>query len=265
VRSHNRESALKNVVAHNREAWDREAGRNNPATIPVSVDQIAQAARGLTNFSLTGGRRVPPCWLADIAGSDVLCMALGGGQQVPLLAAAGAKVTSVENSPVQLERDRDVARAHGLELECVLADMQEQTLLEGRAFDRCFIGLGMQFIEDPRPVWANAARLLRSGGEVVAAVVNPVQYLFEWPEYADSQFRVVHSLPYSDLDSLTDRERIERFGEHDPIEFGHTFEQVFGGFCDAGFSIDGFFEDVSTTDPFAAHMATFFVIRGRRR
>ena len=52
-------------------------------------------------------------------GRDVLCLASGGGQQAPLLAAAGARVTSWDNSPQQLALDRHVAEREGLALEIV--------------------------------------------------------------------------------------------------------------------------------------------------
>ena len=40
---------------------------------------------------------MPADWFGDLAGAPVLCLASGGGQQGPLLAAAGARVTVFDN------------------------------------------------------------------------------------------------------------------------------------------------------------------------
>ena len=257
-------SSSTQVSRHNRAAWDREVLHRNPATIPVSKDALAAAAAGLAGFSMTGGRSVPQPWLEGLRGSRVLCLALGGGQQVPLLAAGGAKVTSVENSPAQLQLDKDAATDNGLTVECILADMQALDFLGGRTFDRIFVGLGLQFIESPSLVWKSAASLLASGGQLLSALVNPVQYLFEWPGYADGEFRVAHALPYSDLHSLTPEQRLARFAEADPLEFGHTFEELLGDQCEAGFQIQGFIEDNAPSDPFSKYMASYFVVNARK-
>jgi 2-polyprenyl-3-methyl-5-hydroxy-6-metoxy-1,4-benzoquinol methylase len=45
-------------------------------------------------------------WFPPLKGADVLCLASGGGQQGPILAATGANVTVFDNSPRQLEQDQ---------------------------------------------------------------------------------------------------------------------------------------------------------------
>jgi 2-polyprenyl-3-methyl-5-hydroxy-6-metoxy-1,4-benzoquinol methylase len=52
---------------------------------------------------------VPRGWFPDLNGCDVLCLASGGGQQGPVLAAAGANVTVFDISSRQLAQDRLVA------------------------------------------------------------------------------------------------------------------------------------------------------------
>src|SRR5258708_23879626 len=48
--------------------------------------------------------------------SRILCLASGGGQQGPILAAAGAQVTVFDASAGQLAQDRYVAEREGLAL-----------------------------------------------------------------------------------------------------------------------------------------------------
>ena len=68
---------------------------------------------------------MPRQWLAPLAGTRVLCLACGGGQQAPILAAAGARVTVVDLSSRQLDQDRFVAERDGLGITTVQADMAD--------------------------------------------------------------------------------------------------------------------------------------------
>ena len=52
-------------------------------------------------------------------GLDILCLASGGGQQGPTLAAADAKVTVFDASVNQLAQDRIVAEREGLDINTV--------------------------------------------------------------------------------------------------------------------------------------------------
>ena len=94
------------IRAHNRAAWDRQVEGGNEWTVPVAAEVIAAAQRGEWQVVLTPTRPVPREWFGDLTSRDVLCLASGGGQQAPILAAAGARVTSFDNSPRQLAQDR---------------------------------------------------------------------------------------------------------------------------------------------------------------
>ena len=105
------------IRAHNRAAWNQYVDQGNEWTIPVSPEQIAAARQGSWQIVLTETKPIPKDWFpSDIHGADILCLASGGGQQSPILAAAGAHVTVFDNSPKQLERDRKVAQRDGLDL-----------------------------------------------------------------------------------------------------------------------------------------------------
>lgn len=107
-------------VAHNRAAWDREVGNDNEWTRPVGPDVIARARADEWSVVLIGYEPVPRDWFPPVlAGASVLCLASGGGQQGPVLAAAGADVTVLDNSPRQLSRDEEVAAREGLAIRTV--------------------------------------------------------------------------------------------------------------------------------------------------
>jgi len=87
------------VRSHNRKAWNAEVERGNRWTVPVDHQAIEAARGGRLEVLLTDSRAVPAAWFPDLDGADALCLASGGGQQGPLLAAAGANVTVLDNSP----------------------------------------------------------------------------------------------------------------------------------------------------------------------
>lgn len=55
-------------------------------------------------------KSIPKNWFPTLEGLKILCLASGGGQQGPILAAAGADVTVVDISQKQLEQDIYVAK-----------------------------------------------------------------------------------------------------------------------------------------------------------
>ena len=116
------------ILSYNRRAWDRQVERGNPWTVPVSPEVIARARRGDWSIVLTPTKPVPADWFSPLEGLDVLCLASGGGQQGPILAAAGANVTVFDNSPAQLAQDRLVAETEGLTLETVQGDILARSL-----------------------------------------------------------------------------------------------------------------------------------------
>ncbi len=101
--------------SYNREAWDRQVAEGNMWTRPVTAEQIEAARRGEWSVVLIGLTPTPREWFPPtLSGVELLCLASGGGQQGPILAAAGASVTVFDNSPAQLARDREVSEATAL-------------------------------------------------------------------------------------------------------------------------------------------------------
>jgi len=117
-----------NIRDYNRAAWDREVERGSQWTVPVSKEVIAAARQGQWEIVLTPTKPVPRDWFPDLEGLDVLCLASGGGQQAPILAAVGANVTVLDNSPKQLEQDRIVADRDSLTITTIEGDMANLTM-----------------------------------------------------------------------------------------------------------------------------------------
>jgi SAM-dependent methyltransferase len=232
------------IRAYNRTAWDRQVEGGNIWTVPVSPEVIAAARRGEVANLLTPLKPVPLNWYGELAGADVLCLASGGGQQAPVLAAAGARVTVLDNSPRQLEQDRLVALREGLELATVEGDMVDLSVFPDESFDLIFHPVSNIFSSQVLPMWRECFRVLRPGGALLAGIVNPVVYIFDYEIMErENRLEVRHRLPYSDLESLSP-EQLARFqAEGTPLEFSHTLEDQIGGQLQAGFVLVDLYED----------------------
>jgi SAM-dependent methyltransferase len=250
------------VRDYNREAWDREVERGNEWTVPVGPDVIGAARQGRWEIVLTETRAVPRDWFPDLEGANVLCLASGGGQQAPVLAAAGANVTVLDNSPRQLAQDRLVAERDSLTIETVEGDMADLSMFADESFDLVFHPVSNLFAPEVRPVWAEAFRVLRHGGSLLAGFLNPAVYIFDLDLLDSSgELRVRYALPYADATSKSEEEVARQIERGEPLEFSHTLEDQIGGQIEAGFVIGGFYEDRHRDDPIAAHMPTYIATR----
>ncbi|MEX2317735.1 MAG: class I SAM-dependent methyltransferase [Pirellulales bacterium] len=257
------------VRARNRVAWDRLVGKQDRWTVPVSSDTIARARRGELQLLLTPSRPVPHDWYPVLRGLKTLCLASGGGQQGPLLAAAGAVVTVFDNSPRQLAQDRFVADRDGLQIETIDGDMADLSVFADDTFGLIFHPVSNCFSQVVRPVWRECFRVLRPGGVLLAGFTNPVRYLFDVTELDRGNFSVRYPIPYSDCQEPRDPERQRLIREEqDTYEFGHTLDDQIGGQLDVGFVITGFFEDryhEAVGDPISRYLPTFIATRAVKR
>jgi SAM-dependent methyltransferase len=240
-------------VQMNKRAWDYQVSIGNPWTIPVTPEAVAQARLGNVNMVLTPQKPIPQDWYPNWKGCKVLALAAGGGQQGPLMAAAGAEVTVFDNSPRQLSRDQEVAAREGLTLKTVEGDMADLSVFADGSFDFILHPCSNVFVPDVNPVWREAFRVLKRGGTMLSGISNPVLFTMDIEKEKEGVAQMRYSIPYSDLSSLTAAERSRFLPEGEPLAFGHSLDDQIGGQLRAGFILTGFYEDGWDADKAPVH------------
>lgn len=252
------------VRSHNRSAWNRSVEAGNRWTQAVSSAEIQSARQGKFSIVLTPSKPVPADWFPALNGTSTLCLAAAGGQQAPVLAAAGANVTVYDNSPKQLEQDQFVAERDGLKLTTVEGDMADLSKFEDASFKFIFHPCSNTFIPNVLPVWNECFRILKPGGTLLSGFTNAVRYIFDDERKENGNLEVKYPLPYSDLDYTSEPHVRKIIADGDAMEFGHTLTDQIGGQLAAGFLLKGFYEDRYSEgdgDPLSKFMDTFIATR----
>ena len=247
------------IRAYNRKAWDHEVESGSPWTIPVSHEIIEAARHGEWSVLLTEQKPVPREWFPLMQGLGMLALACGGGQQAPIFAAAGANVTLLDNSPRQLDRDREVAEREGLQIKLIEGDMRDLSIFADSSFDFIFHPVSNLFVPEVRPVWKEAFRVLRRGGTMLAGLMNPIFYIFDIDKADHGVLEIAHKLPYADSEHS---EIMQKMMEKNlPLEHSHSLDDQIGGQIDAGFYIIGFYEDKQPNNTISEYTPTYLATR----
>lgn len=234
---------------------------------PVDKATIDDARDGNWEIFLTPKTPVPKAWLGDIRGKNILCLASGGGQQAPILAAAGAVVVSFDLSDEQLRKDRMVAARERLSIQCVQGDMAKLQCFRDDCFDLIVHPASNVFVKALEPVWRECFRVVRPGGALLSGFMNPAVFLFDHDEVESTgQLVVRYSLPYSDEESLPENRLMAKIDAGQPLEFSHSLTSQIGGQTDAGFVLAGLYEDhwYDDTWPFSNYSPVSIATRATR-
>ncbi len=252
------------AVQYNQDAWDRVAMAGDRWYRAVTPQEIKQARAGVLRIILTPTKPVPRQWLFPLQDKLLLCLAGAGGQQAPLLAAAGAKVTVFDLSGQQIKRDIEIAERENLVIDTVVGDMRDLSVFEGESFDLIVNPTSVCFCPDVCQVWQEAFRVLRPGGNLLAGFINPIYYIFDAAKMDRGELTVRHKIPYSDLD-LDPDQRGQLLGPDRPLEYGHSLAALIGSQIEAGFEITGFYEDRwGDKDKLCTHINVFGATRATK-
>ncbi|MDX8360701.1 class I SAM-dependent methyltransferase [Cytobacillus sp. IB215316] len=233
-----------NTTQQNSTAWDKKVEEGSSYTKSVSSETIERSRNDEWEITVTTEKPVPRNWFPySLKGLKILCLASGGGQQAPILAAAGADVTVTDISNKQLDQDEKVAKREGLTLKAIQGDMVDLSDFEDESFDMIINPVSNLFVKDVHPVWSEASRVLKDRGILITGFTNPLLWIFDDTQERKGILDVKHAIPSSTLDHLPEDEVQDYLNSHQTIEYAHTLEDQIQGQIDAGFVIAGFYED----------------------
>lgn len=219
---------------------------------PISHEEFEKALGGEWGVYLTPTKRVPHEWFGDLRGKRVLGLASGGGQQIPIFSALGAKCTLLDYSEQQCESDRMVAEREGYEVEIIRADMTKPLPFEDGSFDLIFHPVSNCYVREVEPIFRECYRVLKKGGAFLGGYDIGINYIFD-----ENEDRVLYSLPF---DPLSDEKIYNDCVQNDwGIQFSHTIEEQLGGQLRAGFCLTDIYEDTNGAGNLHEHNIPSFV------
>lgn len=220
--------------------------------IAVSHEEYERALRGDWNVALTPNKEVPQEWFGCLRGRKALGLASGGGQQMPLFAAAGAVCTVLDYSEKQLESERMVAKREGYEIKVIWADMTKPLPFEDEVFDLIFHPVSNCYIEEVEPVFRECYRILKDGGVLLSGLDNGMNFIFD-----NDEKQLQNTLPFNPLKDAGQMNQLE--DTDSGVQFSHTIEEQVGGQLEAGFILTHILEDTNSEGNLKAHNIPCFL------
>ena len=231
---------MDDLAKFNKERWEALAQGNIQYARPI-LDLDQQSAWQKVNRQGV---------MDQISGKDVLCLASGGGQQSAAFGLLGARVTVFDLSETQLARDRQTAAHYNLSITTLQGDMRDLSVFADNAFDVVWHAHSINFVPDVRPVFAEAARVLRGRGLYRMALHNPFTQAIDERDWDGQGYSL--NAPYVDGELHFDDPHWE-FEDINgapqrivgPRTFRHTLSAVINGLVEHGFVMLGLWEDDS--------------------
>jgi SAM-dependent methyltransferase len=195
------------ISKDNRERWNALANANVMHSVPFLDFTREDAADYVYGSGI----------LKDVSGKRVLCLANGGGQASVAFGLLGADVIVLDLSDVQLARDRDAARHHGLTVETV------------------------HYSPTVEPVFLEVARVLRPDGVYQVTFANPFTQALDGDSWDGEGYRL-RGL-YTDGEDISHYSPIWEVEQPDgssvsvdrPHEFRHNLSTVLSALVQNGF------------------------------
>ena len=230
---------MDDLARYNKERWEALAQANIRYSQPM-LDLTPESARKLVD---------PEGVMDEPADRDVLCLAGGGGQQSAAFALLGARVTVLDLSETQLERDQFAARHYGLTVRTIQGDMRDLSGLPANGFDIVYHAHSLVFVPDAGQVFDQVVRVLRPGGQYTLSWCHPFFQVLECESWTGAGYifnrpivegrELTPTDPHWTVDPGGGRPAVRVVG---PREFIHIAPTVINGLIRRGFAILGLWE-----------------------
>lgn len=204
----------------------------------IDHEAYLKARHGEWDVVLTPTRNVPHEWLEPLEGRHILGLASGGGQQMPVLTARGARCTLMDISEAQLDKDRLVAEREDYDIDIVRGDMTKPFPFADESFDMIFHPVSNCYVEDIQHIFRESYRVLKKGGRFIAGLSLDMNYAVDRDEE-----RLVRKLPFNPMADPTLMD--ELMSGDDGIQFSHTAEESIRGQLQAGFTLKDIYQDTN--------------------
>lgn len=223
---------------HNSETVDRWVETGWEWGTPIDHETYLRARKDDWSVVLTPTKPVPRAWFGPLNGTRLLGLASGGGQQIPVFSAAGARCTVIDYSVRQIESERLVADREGYQVDLVRADITRGLPFADASFDLIFHPVSNCYIDDVEPVWKECFRVLRPGGALLAAFDTGWNYVVDLEEK-----QIIRGLPFNPLKDEALRKLCleQNWG----MQFSHSIGEQLGGQLRAGFVLTDIYEDTN--------------------
>lgn len=125
------------------------------------------------------------------------------------------------------------------------------------SFDMIFHPVANCYIDNVTHVWNECYRVLKKGGRLLSGFCKEELALFEFDWDKSPPIVVTNPLPYNPLKALSKEELAEKAEKGETLVFSHTLEEQIGGQINAGFQIQGIYDDRDIGGVFAKYMNTY--------
>ena len=228
--------------------------------MPVFLNsfRVKKAKNGEWGVYLIPTKTVPHEWFGEMRGKKILGLASGGGQQMPIFAALGAKCTVLDYSEKQLESERMVAQREGYDITIVRADMTKRLPFDDNSFDLIFHPVSNCYVYAVLPIWRECARVLKPGGRLLAGLDNGFNYAFD-----EDETKIINTLPFNPLEDEDQMRQLQK--DDSGIQFSHTAHEQLTGQLKAGLQLLDLYEDTNGYGNLHAHnIPTYWATLARK-
>ena len=190
------------------------------------------------NFRIPSPRSTPAAGWARASRADVCCASPRAADVKAHSTLRPVQVTVVDISPEMLVLDRQVAAERGLEVRTVEASMDELSMFAPASFEIVIQPVSTCYVPSVAEVYRQVARIVAPGGLYVSQHKQPTSlqtaiepsprgYEITEPYYRVGPLPPVAGSPHREPGTL---------------EFLHRWEELLGGLCRAGFTIEDVIE-----------------------